>query len=93
MRLNAENALGGDLAVGDTVDVIALAEGEVGSVVIVRGALVGSVSGNSGGVGSVSDIQLNLDVPNEAAAQQVLDAHARGGVALSASSTITFPNS
>jgi hypothetical protein len=43
-----------------------------------------------GGVGSVSELRIVLEVPDEAAARRVIDAHADAGVTLIAASTVTL---
>lgn len=91
LSLDASDALGGDLLPGDRVDVVAIPPTDGTSEVIVHGALVSDVGGEEdGGVGSVSELRIVLEVPDEAAARRVIDAHADAGVTLIAASTVTL---
>ncbi|MBX7067853.1 MAG: hypothetical protein K1X38_00570 [Microthrixaceae bacterium] len=91
LALDAAAALGGDVATGDRVDIVALPDGDIDSEVVVRGALITSVGiGDSAGVGATDQVQLNIDVPDEEAARRVIDAHGRGGVTLISTSTVTL---
>lgn len=91
LALGAADALGGALEVGDRVDVVSVPPPDGASEVIVRGALVSAVDdGSEGGVGAVDDVRLILEVPDEAAAKRVIDAHADAGVTLIAASTVSL---
>lgn len=95
LALDAADALGGDLAVGDRVDVLSVPSSgsttDPTSQVIVRGALVTAVGvDQDAAVGSVDHLQLNLDVPDEESARRVVDAHAAGGVTLISASTMAI---
>lgn len=91
ITLGAAAALGGDLAEGDRVDVVAIGDESTPTEVVVRGALVGGVGADGGGdaVGSTSGgIQVTLDVADEDAARALISAHATGGVTLIAASPV-----
>lgn len=91
LALAPADALGGDLAVGDRVDVVAVPAADGSAEVIVHGALVTHLDGGDGeAVGGIDAVGLILDVPDEQAAQRVIEAHARDGVTLIAASTITL---
>lgn len=88
LALDLADALGGDIAVGDRVDVVAVPTPEESSVVVASGALVTAVGSPVDGFGAGDRLQLTLDVADEETARRVIDAHARGGVTLIAASTI-----
>ena len=91
LSLDAADALGGEVSVGDRVDLVSVPRSEEPAQVIVRGAVVTSIGGTAdAGVGTAEHIRLNLDVATEEDARLVVEAHARGGVTLVAASSMAF---
>ena len=91
LSLDAADALGGEVSVGDRVDLVSVPRSEGPAQVIVRGAVVTAVGGTAdAGVGSAEHVRLNLDVATEEDARLVVEAHARGGVTLVAASNMAF---
>lgn len=91
VTLSPAAALGGALAEGDRVDVVAIGDAESPTEVVVRGAIVGNAGDDrgAGGVGSTSGgVQVTLDVADEEAARALIAAHAAGGITLIAASPV-----
>lgn len=89
--LPVADALGGDIAVPQLVDVVAVTPSA--SSVIARGVPVLSLdSPDIGGIGAASSVQLTLAVADEAEAIEVIDARRDGSIVLIATTTARGTN-
>lgn len=83
LDLTAAQALNGQIAPGDLVDIAATGTDPGSTQLIVRSALISSVdSGDGGGVGARGGIRVSLVVADTDAAQLVIDAAEHGKVTL-----------
>lgn len=89
LSITSDQALGGQVAVGDRVDVVALGTDEIEPTVLVRGALVTSRSGGGDeSIGSSGELTLTLAVADEVDALAVIGAHTTSGITLLRASSL-----
>lgn len=83
LSLDPADALNGALVAGDRVDVVSVPSGEGAAEVIVHGAMVDSIGGESDdSLGSDRAVRLTLVVATEDEARLLVDAHRRGEITL-----------
>lgn len=82
VELATADAVGGTVAAGDRVDVVAVPTDGEPPEVVVTGALVVDVLSGDDRLGASGGIGVVLDVPDAAAARRIVGARAAGGVTL-----------
>lgn len=83
LALGSSDAMGGLIAEGDRVDVVAVGDSTTPAEVVVRGALVVTVGDEEGpSLGSGGGIDVTLDVADEESAVALIAANASSGVTL-----------
>ena len=83
LSLDPADALNGALVAGDRVDVVSVPSGEGAAEVIVHGAMVDGIGGESDdSLGSERAVRLPLVVATEDEARLLVDAHRRGEITL-----------